>query len=38
MMTKPDAAGMWPPNPFSWWPVIVAVCIFIAVCFFPGGK
>lgn len=33
-MTKnPDAAGMWPLNPFSWWPVIL-VCLAIVAFFF----
>lgn len=26
-------AGLWPPDPFSWWPVIVAVLLIIAVCY-----
>jgi hypothetical protein len=33
MIKNPDAAGMWPPNPFSWWPVILAVLFIIAVCY-----
>ncbi|MBB4235085.1 hypothetical protein GGD57_001643 [Rhizobium esperanzae] len=33
MTTNPDA-GMWPPDPFSWWPVILACLLIIAICYF----
>lgn len=32
-MNKTPDAAMWPPNPFSWWPVILAVLFIIAVCY-----
>ncbi|MDK4727431.1 hypothetical protein [Rhizobium phaseoli] len=29
-----DTLGCIPPDPFSWWPAIVAVCFIVAICFF----
>jgi hypothetical protein len=29
-----DSAGMWPPNPHSWWPAVVALVAIWAIVYF----
>ncbi len=28
------ATRMWPPNPFSWWPVVIALLVIAAAFYF----
>ncbi len=33
-ISAPRASHMWPPNPHSWWPAIVALLVIAAAFYF----